>query len=378
MNQQEMKELRRQFKKNNNDFFITHITLAYAAPIPGGNEIRSLQTRFFEDLPEDEQEIYLSLLKKVFSGKIGRNLMEYSFEATVDGSNTYQQKLYALNQSRLRDEAQVKEFVETFAEHCGYGTPFYLMVAACEYAAPQLGKDGKKLDGGTPTHHRFLAAVANEVALTEIGLFFNEKDQQMEKKEDEDMHVLPKLLDGFLYPVFTDRSSDVNHILFYTKNPKEPNGELIQALTGEEAIMPHTEEKAAFSRLLDDVAQEELSFQLVKQIHGTLRDMVQENEDNEAFEMSRKQMKEMLADCGISEQRMKRFDAAYDQFVEDVPLHPINMVDTDKMDISMEDIKVTVKKDAAYRLKTQVVDGRRYLMIEMPEGMMIDGLDIIK
>lgn len=66
----------------------------------------------------------------------------------------------------------------------------------------------------------FSAVLHQRSDLTDIGLYFNEETGTMEKKEDVDMHVISSGLDGFLYPCYTDGGADVNHILYYTKDPQ--------------------------------------------------------------------------------------------------------------------------------------------------------------
>ncbi len=44
----------------------------------------------------------------------------------------------------------------------------------------------------------------------------------------------------------------------------------------------------------------------------------------------------------------------------------------------MNGITVNVKGDVSDKVKTQVVDGKRYLMIEVDEGLIVNGIDMIK
>lgn len=378
MNNNELKEIRSQFKKTNKNFTISRLATAYVVPKIPQTEVPVLEIRDWDDFREAEQEIYLSIFKKALSGKMGKNLMEYVFDREAGEENEYQKKLYSLNQEALSNEEGVKEFLQQVMDNTGYAGKYLITIASCEYAVPELDKNGEVLPDGNRSSFRFLLLCTNPVDLTDIGLFYNQETEAMEKKVDEDMHVLPAVMDAFMFPVFADRAADISRMLYYTAKPKSPNEELILSLSGKEAEMPYDREQDSFSTLLQDLAQEELSFGLVRDVYQNIRGMIEDSEENEAFEISKPQMKELLADSGLSAGKLERFSAVYDHCVGEDELRPINMMDTQKMTVKMPDIQVSVKKEAAGKVRTEVVDGKRYLMIEMDEGLQVNGLEILR
>ncbi len=84
MNAKEIAQLRRQFKKDNSDFFIANIAAAYVSNENSSPVIKCFDITDYEDLSESERTIYLAILKKALSGKLGRQLTEYSFESGSD------------------------------------------------------------------------------------------------------------------------------------------------------------------------------------------------------------------------------------------------------------------------------------------------------
>lgn len=370
MNAKEIAQLRRQLKKDNPDFFITGIASAYISNENSSPVIKSFSIRDYEDLSESERTIYLAILKKVLSGKPGRQLNEYGFES----GSSYQQKLYDLNQSRLKDEAMVRSFVEEFARGTSYLNGYDLILAACEYQV----KDPQKMeDSGSAA--RFLLCSVNEVTLTDIGLYYNEETSLMEKKEDVDMHVVSSGMDGFLYPCFTDGGADVNHLLYYTKTPKRPNEMFIENIVGTMSALPYDKENDCFRRLLADVAGNSLDFDTVSHVYGSLRDMVAEaEEEGTPLSLSKTQMRTLLEDAGLEEETLQQYSASYDKTVGDNELKAVNLMDPEKLSVKMKDISVTVRGDAAWKVKTQLVDGKRYLMIQIDDGLEVNGMDVSK
>lgn len=378
MNNEELKEIRRQYKKKNKNFNIYRVAYSYVIPAIPETQIPSFEIKDWEDFREAEQEIFLSMFKKALSGKIGKNLMEYEFEREAGQENGYQKKLYTLNKSLLKDEELVTKLRDKIIANDGFNQKHLITIASCEYLVPVLDKNGEVIPDSAPMPFQFLLGCINEVDLTDIGLFYNPDTANMEKKIDEDMHVLPKVLDGFMFPVFADRGADISRLLYFTAKPKEPNDGLIEVLCGREAELPYDREQQNFAGLISDLAQDELSLQLIQNLQENVREMISENPDSEAFSLSKNEMENLLSNSGISEQKMDRFSAVYDNQVGKEELKAVNMIDTSKLAVKMNGITVNVKGDVSDKVKTQVVDGKRYLMIEVDEGLIVNGIDMIK
>ncbi|MEY8379767.1 DUF4317 family protein [Ileibacterium valens] len=378
MNNEELKEIRRQYKKKNKNFNIYRVAYSYVIPAIPETQIPSFEIKDWEDFREAEQEIFLSMFKKALSGKIGKNLMEYEFEREAGQENGYQKKLYTLNKSLLKDEELVTKLRDKIIANDGFNQKHLITIASCEYLVPVLDKNGEVIPDSAPMPFQFLLGCINEVDLTDIGLFYNPDTANMEKKIDEDMHVLPKVLDGFMFPVFADRGADISRLLYFTAKPKEPNDGLIEVLCGREAELPYDREQQNFAGLISDLAQDELSLQLIQNLQENVREMISENPDSEAFSLSKNEMENLLSNSGISEQKMDRFSAVYDNQVGEEELKAVNMIDTSKLAVKMNGITVNVKGDVSDKVKTQVVDGKRYLMIEVDEGLIVNGIDMIK
>lgn len=378
MNNEELKEIRKQFKKKNKSFTIYRVAYTYVIPAIPETQIPSFEIKEWDDFREAEQEIFLKIFKKALSGSIGKNLMEYPFERNPDEENPFQKKLYTLNASALKDQALVEQFRDEIIKSDGLNGKHMITLAYCEYQVPQLDKNGEVIPDSTPSPFPFLLCAINEVDLTDIGLFYNKESGAMEKKVDEDMHVLPKVIDGFMFPVFADRGADISRLLYYTAKPKEPNDGLIEMLSGREAELPYDREQASFAGLLSDIAQEQLSLNLVQSLQDNIRDIVYDTRDDQSYSLSKPEMERLLVESGIPEEKMERFSAVYDNQIGEEELKPVNMIDTSRLSIKMPSIQVTVKDEASDKVKTQVVDGKRYLMIEVDEGLVVNGIDMIK
>ena len=85
MNQKELNELRRRFRLDRTGF-----NRVYGCFVNGNKEIVSDLDESFGYMPEAEAERYLGLLKKVLSGRLGKNLIDivFSTQQVMGGRST--------------------------------------------------------------------------------------------------------------------------------------------------------------------------------------------------------------------------------------------------------------------------------------------------
>lgn len=378
MNQNEIKVIRGKLKVNSKKMYLSRIVTAYIVNVDGTPAIKSYQHRFFDELPEEEQDLHIKMVKKALSGRLGRNLNEYAFPHDEQGGSHFQKALYMLNQSRLEDEKSVRKFIENLIPSVMYTSGYYLTLLACEYKVPVLDANQEENEEASGTVHRFLLLTTNEVAPADLGLYYNSDQNLMEKKAIEDLHVLSGPYDGIMYPVFTDRMSDVNHVLYYTKDPKAPNTGLLEELLGVEPNQTPDAAREAFTSLIEDVTGEELNLQMYKKIFQDVRSIVTDDEQPEQPELSRQDMQNILTGAGVSNQKMELFSSKYEHNIGQESLQAVNAMDTDKLSIKAADVSVTIKPDAAYKVRTQMIDGGLYLCIAIDDGLRVNGLDIKK
>ena len=99
MNQKELNEIRRRFKLDKNS-----ISRIYGCYVNSSREIIAYIDESMGLMSQEEQEMYLGLLKKALSGGLGRNLINIEFStAQVAGSDEHR-LLQAVRQSSAQDK----------------------------------------------------------------------------------------------------------------------------------------------------------------------------------------------------------------------------------------------------------------------------------
>ena len=79
MNQKELGELRRRFRPDR-----SAVSRVYGCYVNSGREIISYLDESLGQMPQEEAEKYLGLLKKALSGTLGKNLIDIVFSTEQD------------------------------------------------------------------------------------------------------------------------------------------------------------------------------------------------------------------------------------------------------------------------------------------------------
>ena len=109
-------------------------------------------------------------------------------------------------------------------------------------------------------------------------------------------------------------------------------------------------------------------------------EMIEEHKElkiPEPLTLTKATVKGILENCGVGEATLEKLGDKLDEsYGKNAELPPKNVVSTTKLDIVLPDVKITVKKDKADLVTTQVIGGKKYVMIEATEGVEVNGVPI--
>ena len=255
-----------------------------------------------------------------------------------------------------------------------YVSTYAILVGHCTYTVFQKSKKDE-LDPYQSQEYRFLVTAICPVEVRVDGLIYNEDDNAIEKKEIYDRIVAEIPTDGFLYPTFTGRGPDVNHVLYSAHKPKQVNISIIEQVLGCTFQSTAQEQKEIFQDLMQEIVGDELSYTVITGVEEKLRDIAAEYANEaELPVLDDIQMRDVLLDSGVSQERAEEMQKAYREIAQEKPITIANLVEN-KTTIRFEGITVSIGKDATDKVRTQCVDGRRYLLIDLDDpAVEINGL----
>jgi len=245
---QDIQELRRRMKKT--ECSITQLRGWY---INSNKQVVVQLNKPFLDLEEDEFFKYLEIAKKVLSGTLGNNLLELEFSRT-DAATECQAALLALRDSKLQDDALATRFFEQVRDQFDYPGNYLVLLYHDIYDVIKRASDGADLDESEEVYEYVLGAIC-PVELSKAALGYREAENRIGARERDWIVGMPDI--GFVYPAFSNRGADLSAVLYYVRTGRESHTEFIEQVLG--CVAQHTaaEERSLFHNLVQEAFGED-------------------------------------------------------------------------------------------------------------------------
>lgn len=371
MHKKEVLELRKQYKPE--ECSITRICGCY---VNGNKEIVAQSKDAFLSLPDEEIFKYLTIFKQTLSGTIGKNLinMEFPLEQEMPGGT--QEFLLQLRASKLQDDMLLEEFYQKIIENYNYGENYYIILVHVAYDIPGKSTDGSEMFDASDEVYEYLLCSICPVQLSKEGLCYNPETNHMENRI-RDWLVEPPVK-GFLFPAFNDRSTDIHGLLYFSKQAEDLQPEFIENALGCTFPMSAGSQKNTFHSVVMNTLGEECEYDVIRNIHDNLNDILEEaKESPEPPVLTKPELKRLLSNSGVTEERMETFDSNFDHIAgEKTEFLVPNIAETRKFSIETPDIVIKVNPERADLVETRVINGRRCLVIEMTDQVEVNGVPI--
>ena len=369
----EVSELRRRFRADYHN--LSRIRGCY---VSSNGEIISTFHESLGIMGQEEQEKYLSLLKKAISGSMGRTLHDVAFSTNQVPDSPEHRLLSKLRNSSLEDEEAVRELFQRIAGVLHMAENYLILLACDTYDVPFKGKDGQTLEDGGDTVHSYIICSICPVKESKPALRYQPEEGLFRNRSADWVVGAPEL--GFAFPSFDDRRTNIYGALYYVRSKETNYEEFVEAMFHTDPPMPLKVQKESFREVLTESLQEECSPKVVQAVHNTVRTMVQTHKESkvaEPLEVSRYDVAAVLADCGVSEEKMAAFNVKYDLTFGDYgDLPPQNLVNPKELCFETADVVVKVNPEREDLVHTRVINGTKYLLINIDQGVELNGIGL--
>lgn len=327
MNKKEVLELKRRFKKDEATF--TRLVGCY---VDGNhNKVCKFGGKFLS-LEEEEYYKYLEIANKALSGTFGNNLLELSFPLEEEEVGGRQQILMALRETKLEDENLLDTYYDLVIDTYDHAGNYLIVLFHDSYDVMTRTSDNDDLDESEEVYSYLICAIC-PVALSKPGLGYLETEQRIGPRIRDWVVGAPDT--AFLFPAFTDRSTDIHSTLFYTKNTKEPHSEFMANGLGCGVERTATEQKMAFHSIVRNVlgAEDEHTEDILLDIQQNLSYMIDEYEethddDADAFVLDKTAIGKLLEESNIPEEKANRIEKSVDEAFGNKPPVAENVIDS--------------------------------------------------
>ena len=326
MNKKEILEIKRRFKKEEASF--TRLVGCYVDC--NKNKICKFGGKFL-NLEEEEFYKYLEIANKSLSGTLGNNLLELSFPLQEEEVGGRQQILMALRESKLEDENLLDTYYDLIIDTYDEVGNYLILLFHDSYDVMTRTSDNDNLDESEEVYNYLICAIC-PVALSKPGLGYLEAEGRIGSRIRDWVVGAPDT--AFLFPAFTDRSTDIHSTLFYTKNTKEPHSEFMANGLGCGVERTATEQKMAFHSIVRNVlgAEDEHTEDILMDIQQNLSDMIEEYEethddDADAFVLDKATLGKLLEESNVPEEKASRIEKSVDEAFGDKAPIAENVID---------------------------------------------------
>ncbi|MBK5241887.1 DUF4317 family protein [Clostridium sp.] len=386
MNKKELANIRKEFKLDSGMMKIQEIYSVYLkkdnVQIDFEPVIHS-EFDFFDRMDMDKKELFLGNFKKVLTGALDTKIFELDFENIEEDNNTQKLLGSALKETN-KEEIQIciNKLIEKIASNYKYDTDVVVTFVKAEY---WLGSNHKNLDADESIDDavqafNFILSSVNKIDIPKRTLKYDYNDKEFRANSALDTVInLNAPLEGFMFPSLTNGYSDINKILYYASKPKELNIPFIENVLNCGFKFTAEDEKNCFSDILKSIIGDKIKPELMQDIYANIYELAQQAEGGETPILGMMDVKNILNNCGA--EVLSDIEIAFEETCGSKYDFKINNI---LPDFNSKSLKITCEtanialtpKDLNSVKQVKNKDGRRCLLIEIDEDIIIDGFKL--
>lgn len=373
MNEKEIGEIRRHMRRDR-----SNMTAIYGCFVNDNKEIITEYRASTGIMSENEADKYFAILRKALSGSIGKNLIDLAFKTSQVAGSPEHELLMKLRETKLQDEdlrlELYKKIIDTLVMEGNY-----LILLGCDsYDVPFKSKDDTLQNDSADETFTYLICALCPVKQTKANLHYVPEEKTFHDGAMNQPVSAPEI--GFLFPAFDNRSTNIYNALYYTRNIKENQEALIEAVFNTPVPKPAAEQKKSFEALLTTALGDECNLDVVQTVHEQLCERIELHKESKVPDpllIDKEVLKDVLTSCGVSETGVSKFSVQYDEaFGFEAELHPKNIIDSKRFEIHTPDIAIKIDPTRTDLVETRVIGGVKYIMINADEDVEVNGVSI--
>lgn len=373
MNEKEVGEIRRHLRRDR-----SNMTAIYGCFVNDNKEIIAEYRASTGIMSENESDKYYAILRKALSGAVGKNLIDLTFKTSQVAGSPEHKLLMDLRECKLQDDELRQSLYQKMMESIVLEGNYLILLGCDTYDVPFKSKDDFQQNDSSDESYTYLICAVCPVKQTKPNLHYVPEEKTFHDGAMNQPVSAPEV--GFLFPAFDNRSTNIYNALYYTRNTKENQDALIEALFNTPVPKPAAEQKKCFEALLTTSLGEECSMDVVQTVHEQLCERMalhKESKVPDPLLVDKQVFKDVLTGCGVSEASISKFSVQYDEaFGFEAELHPKNIIDSKHFEIHTPDIAIKIDPTRTDLVETRVIGGVKYIMINADEDVEVNGVSI--
>lgn len=319
----------------------------------------------FYCLGEDEVKKYFDIFKKSISGTIGKTLHCIEFKNEGDGHEVLRR---AIDSSSFTDEKFMDMFFDRIIENYQTEEAYCILVMHANYDVVSKSSDGEDTGSGDVYSH-IICSICPAASSKPL-LSYNHVENRLEEMKIFEVRM-PET--AFLFPSFTDRTSNIHEVLFYAKNEKAMEAGIVEGLLECEVPDSADAQADAFCESVQAAFDGSINYEQAASIHNTLHDRLDVAESETDFVLSPSQIKSILQTEDAPD--VDAFDSKYKEMMGENSVY-IENITKNKFMVSMTGITITSDSDVSRLISVKEVDGCKCLVIKQNGDVEVNGIPV--
>ena len=328
MNKRDILEIKRRFTKK--DCTFNRIRGCYV------NTEKEKMVNINETFLNLDDEVfykYLEIAKKTLSGTVDNNLLELEICYDENNKNEFQEFLLKLRDCDIQDDELAERFYDHIIETYSYPGNYLILLFHDSYDVMVKTTDNMKLDESEEVYKYLVCAIC-PVNLAKPALSYYSVENKIDSRVRDWIVGVPD--NGFIFPAFTDRSTDIHNMMYYTKDANSPKSDFMEEGLFCKPRQTANEQKEIFADTVVSAAvgedDEELGEKVLMDLQQGLKDMVvyrEEIEDNniDPILLTSENIKAALDDYEYSDNVKEKVENALVDIFDNNPPNASLMID---------------------------------------------------
>ena len=358
MNKKEINEIKKNISK---DSSLLTINKVYTLYIDSEKNIvyNALQPSWSID--EETLELIKSNFVKTLKGRLGSTILEFN---NFNNSENYEIFTDALF-TKFDGGEILNKYVDTIINNNSVLGPYVIFTAHCTYNA--LSKNHTKdseTDFDEITYNFIITSICS-VATEFKGLICVDEPESKVEKELSLTKVVQDPIEGFLYPAFCDRDSDLNTIMYSCKGVKNLDREFIENALGCTYDINAEQQKETFNDIIKDSIGDDLTYNDVCNINDTIVNIIEQRKfETEPVELTKQDIVKIAEEAGLEDETIENIEKVCDNKLEDNQTINANNVAVSKHKIETDSsITITYNNADTDSIQIKEENGRKYIVI---------------
>lgn len=363
MNRKEIAEIRRLFSP---DYCpITRIAGCYVDAYKGKH---ILPSRPFLTLPEEEMFKYFAILKKLFSGRIGKTIHNISFEGTEASQACIEFLLSNLVRERLKRSEEIEWFYDSIVASYETSDSYCILMVHGAYDIPRSTKDGIALEDASEDVYEFVLCAICPAKLAKPGLSFDLEDNEIKECIREWLIEAPAA--GFLYPAFNDRNQDTEGVMYYTKRQSDRDDKFIKNMLKCRIGKSASEQEKEFAEIVRGSLAENCTFENVKGIWQEFDEILEEQKCTMEDNMLKPDFIQKILNENGAKADAEEIEARLGAGV-----FASNIAGGKRIEIETDIANISARPNMIDHIELRIVDGEKYFLIPAA-GAKVNGIEL--